>query len=448
MRIHRSGTRKAVAAGAAFFRREWLPCLIAAALFVARLLAMDELNVTYSLFSDDMSYIHSGIYLAQTGVLTMHDTYPSAQIMPALSAVIAVFYLIFGDGTVFWLALKLFWSVMGSLSGYFLYKSVRLLAPAWCAAVAALMLLRGDFLWTDNIILTETPFMLCLYILIYCTLQMGQGSGEGRYRVGFLVAFLTAFLLRANIAWFALFAAGYLLAVKYSWRRLLRQGLVLLLALVCMLAPWTVRNYLRFHAFLPLGYGIGNPMLLGTYQGDGYPSDGELDYETNVDAVVKEKYAPYYGSDGAVLPQYKRFVDRQADGVKADYRKTVWRERDPQSYWYSNLILKPLSMMDSVFYWYDLWGIPSRVLRGLQRISLGVCALGLLAMLREKRAWKEMLFVAAVYFGYVWICCVAFAFERYNMGLLPAQLVLFGLSLANLGSLCKRLAAGWGLAPP
>lgn len=446
--MHRSGTGRALAAAAAFFRREWLPCLIVAVLFAARLLAMDELNVTYSLFSDDMGYIRSGIYLAQTGVLTMHDTYPSAQIMPALSTVIAVFYLIFGDGTVFWMALKLFWSVMGSLSGYFLYKSVRLFAPAWCAATAALMLLRADFLWTDNIILTETPFMLCFHILIYCTLQMGREPGKRRYAVGFLAAFLTAFLFRANIAWFVLFAGGYLLAVKYSWRKLLRQALALLMAVVCVLAPWTVRNYLRFHAFLPLGYGIGNPMLLGTYQGVGYPSDEELDYETNVDAVVREKYADYYGPDGAVLPQYKRFVARQADSVKADYRKTVWRERDAQSYWYSYLILKPLSMMDSVFYWHALWGIPGRVLRGLQRMSMGVCALGFLAVLREKKARKEMLFAAAVYFGYVWICCAAFAFDRYNMGLLPAQLVLFGLSLANLGSLCKRLAAGWGLARP
>lgn len=433
---------------AAFFRREWLPCLIVAILFAARLAAMATLNVTYTLNSDDMSYIRSGIHLAQTGVLTMHDTYPTAQIMPALSAVIAVFYLIFGEGTLFWLAIKLFWSAMGALSGFFLYKSVRLFAPWWCAAGAALMLLRGDFLWADNIILTETPFLLCTFILIYCTLQMGRGSEKKRYPLGFLLAFLAAFMLRANIAWFPLFAGGYLLAVKYDWRRLARQGLLLLLALLCFLVPWTIRNYLHFHDFLPLGYGVGNPMLLGTYQGYGYPADEELDYETHVDAVVREKYADYYGPEGAPLPQYDRYVRRQADAVKANYRKTVWRENDPVSYYVSYLILKPLKMMDSVFYWYALWGIPNRVWRWIQRISLGLCLLGLLASIRTKRARKEMLFLAAVYFGYVWISCVAFAFDRYNMDILPFQLVLLGLSLWNLGELGRQAGEKLGLERP
>lgn len=420
---------------AGFFRREWTPCLIVAVLFAARLLAMDALNVTYTLGSDDMSYIRSGIYLAQTGTLTMHDTYPTAQIMPALSAVIAVFYLIFGEGTRLWLALKLFWSAMGALSGYFLYKSVRLFAPGWCAAVAALMLLRTDFLWADNIILTETPFLLCTFILIYCTFQMGKGSGKRRYPVGFLLAFLAAFLLRANIAWFPLFAGGYLLAVKYDRRRLVKQGLTLLLALLGILTPWTVRNYMHFHAFLPLGYGVGNPMLLGTYQGYGYPADEELDYGTHVDAVAREKYADYYGPDGTVMPQYDRYVRRQTDVIKANYRKTVWREKDPVSYYVSYLVLKPLKMMDSVFYWHALWGIPNRALRWIQRFSMAVCLLGLLVSFRTKKARKEMVFTGAVYFGYVWISCVAFAFDRYNMDILPAQLVLLGLSLYNMGTL-------------
>lgn len=432
----------------AFVRREWLPCVLVLLLFGVRLLALDTLNATYSLLSDDMSYIRSGIHLAQTGTLTMHNTYPSAQIMPALSGLIALFYLIFGEGTALWVALKLFWAAMGALSGWFLYHSVRLYAPAWCAVTATLLLLRTDILWADNLILTETPFLLCFHILVYCTLQLGKNKGGRRYAVGFLLAFLAAFMLRANIAWFALFAGGYLLASRYDWRELIKQGAALVLALVCVLTPWTIRNYIQFHAFLPIGYGIGNPMLLGTYQGRGYPLDEELDYETNVDAVVREEYADYYGPDGTVLPEYERYVALQADAVKAEYRKTVWRERDPGSYWLSYLVLKPLHMMDSVFYWAVLWDIPYRMLRWIQRAVLAVSLLGLISTLWEKRGRREIWFSAAVYFGYVWICCVAFAFDRYNMGLFPAQFLLFGLSLGSLAATLRRLGTRWQLQSP
>lgn len=431
-----------------FFRREWLPCVLVALLFGVRLLSIGELNATYSLNSDDMSYIRSGIYLAQTGTLTMHNTYPSAQIMPALSAVIALFYLIFGEGGAFWLALKLAWAAMGAVSGWFLYKSVRLFAPVWCAVTATLLLLRTDLLWANNIILTETPFLLCFHILIYCTLQLGRSKGGRRYAVGFLLAFLAAFMFRANIAWFALFAGGYLLLCRYDWRRLAKQALTLALVLVCVLTPWTIRNYARFHAFLPIGYGLGNPMLLGTYQGQGYPLDEELDYETNVDAVVREEYADYYGPDGMVLPEYERYVNLQADAVKAQYRKTVWRDRDPGSYWLSYLWLKPCHMMDGVFYWDSLWSIPYLALRWIQRIILGICLIGVVTTLWEKKNRREILFSALVYFGYVWICCVAFAFDRYNMGLLPAQFFLFGLSLGNLGATLRRLGARLRLQTP
>ena len=57
--------------------------------------------------------------------------------------------------------------------------------------------------------------------------------------------------------------------------------------------PWTIRNYALYDAFIPLTYGVGNPMLRGTYQGANHPLDEELDYVTNVDHVMDKLYEKY-----------------------------------------------------------------------------------------------------------------------------------------------------------
>jgi len=58
---------------------------------------------------------------------------------------------------------------------------------------------------------------------------------------------------------------------KYGIKKLLKQGLIIACVLLCFIVPWSIRNYIHYDAFIPLTYGAGNPMLLGTYQGVGLP---------------------------------------------------------------------------------------------------------------------------------------------------------------------------------
>lgn len=88
---------------------------------------------------------------------------------------------------------------------------------------------------------------------------------------------------------------------------------------------------------------------MGTYQGEGYPSDDTLDYETNVDKVVEKEFADYYGENGEVLPQYQRYVSLQKDGIKASYRQQVWWDTDCKNMLYSYGVIKPYMMIESVF---------------------------------------------------------------------------------------------------
>lgn len=433
---------------AGFFRREWLPCLLVLILLGLNLAALRALGVSYSLMSDDMSYVNSGITLANTGMLTMHDpSVPSAQIMPGMSFLIAAVSLVLGEGKWLWAALKLLWACMGALTGWFVYHSVRLYAPAWCAAAATLCLGRTDFLWCDNLILTETPTMLCFSILLYCTLQLGR-TGKRRYFIGGGAAYFIAVLFRANMAVNIVFVIVYLLCVKYDPKRLLKQGLALALVMLCFFVPWVARNFIQFKAFLPAGFGAGNPVLLGTYQGVGWPADEELDYEANVDERMPEKYAAYYDADGTVPYRYQKYLELEADSMKASYRQKVWLERDPAGFFVSYLALKPWEIMKGVFYWQELWDLPHQALKDLQKLLLGVCLALLVCALARRKNRPQLLFLAAAYLGNVLFFSLGFALDRYNIGLMPALLIFFGVGLDGLAALCARLGRRLGLQQP
>lgn len=410
-----------------FFREHRAAALILLLLLAERLWALRALGVSYTLWSDDLSYVNSGIYWMQTGTITMHDAYPSAQIMPGMPVLIGLFAFLFGSGKALWAALKLVWILMGTLTAWFLYRTVRLFAPAWCALASMLLLARPDFVWMDNLVLTETPFMLALTAMVYFTLRLGKEPGWRSFW-GCLTAYLAALLLKASIAPYPLFALLYLLLVRYDRKFLLKQCGAAAGIILCLLLPWSVRNYARFHALIPLTYGAGNPALLGTYQGTGFPADEELDYETYVDGAL-ERDPFYYQADGTPKPQYVRYLSLLRDGAVARYRQRVWLERSPGTFFYSYLAVKPAIMIGGVFYWEPLFGVDSAAVEILQRLDLLACLAALAACLGRKTHRRPALFLTGLYLANVLIYAASFAFGRYNAPLMCLRFALIGLGL-------------------
>ena len=420
-----------------FMKAHKAALIVLSLLLILRLMALYSLGFTYSLESDDVSYIESGIRFARTGTITMHDDYPSAQIMPGMTVLIGLFVLLFGEGKLLWIALKLLWICMGLGTAWFVYRSVCLFVPKWCGIIGMLPLFRADFIWMDNLILTETPFLLALTAMVYYTLRMGRQPGF-RYFWPCAISYMAGLMLKANIALYPLFALVYLLVVKYDRKLLAKQCVVLAGIVLCFVIPWSIRNYVQFHAFVPLTYGAGNPTLLGTYQGEGFPSDDILDYETNVEKVAAEKYADYYDNTGKVLPQYQRYVSLQKDEIKAAYRQQVWWDTDYKKMLYSYGVIKPQTMIESVFYWDTVFDQPIETLQQIQRVDLYLCIASLVAALVLKRHRKPMLFITAVYLGNIYIYSMTYAFSRYNASLMSMRFILLGVGVGLLVLLLKR----------
>lgn len=394
-------------------------------LFCERFLVACTLGITYNIGSDDLSYVNSGIEFANTGRITMHGVL-SAQIMPGMPWLIGVVSLIFGEGRSLWFALKILWFAMGSLTALYIYKSVIIFAPKWCGIIATFPLFAADFVWMDNLILTETPFMLFLVIMIYETFMMGKTKSNKSFWFC-AIAYMCALMFKANIGIYPVFAMIYLLLVKYEFKRLLKQGILLGCMVLCFVVPWSVRNYIHYEAFIPLTWGSGNPLLLGTYQGYAYPADENLDYENNVEKEMLIQYKKYYNQNGkAKKPYLEKYLSLEKDKMKAKYRMKEWFQSNPVSMIVSYLFFKPFNMINSVFYWQEVFQVSVNTLQAMRTIDCILCMVTLYSAFYIKKYRAEISFLFLLYLGNIYVYAMTFSFNRYAATLMPIRYIMVG----------------------
>lgn len=166
-----------------------------------------------------------------------------------------------------------------------------------------------------------------------------------------------------------------------------KKCLIAGVVLLCVLTPWIYKNYKLFDKFIPLTYGTGNPLLLGTYQGEGYPSDDELDYDKLDDQMSKEMKLYLNGDPQEKLYQ-KEYYELEYDGMKAKYRMTEWWKNDKLSMIKSYVFYKPKELIYSSFYWYEVLGINSTMLLNFRKIEIIVFCIASLFILFKRKFIK------------------------------------------------------------
>lgn len=398
-------------------------------LLIERLYILFALGPQYTLNSDDAEYVESGVEFARSGKITYCGVI-TAQIMPAMTVFIGLLSMIFGTGSLLWLVLKLCWITMGVFTAFFIYKVVGLFAPKWCGIVASLFLLLPNFIWMDNLLLTETPFIFLMSATVYFTLMM-EKTGKWKYFWFCAVTYMLAFMLKANFALYPIFALIYLLLSRYDRKKLIKQCICLACVVLCFVIPWSIRNYCLYDRFIPLTCGVGNPMLLGSYQGEGAPDDASLDYDLHVEKVLKEQNADYYNEDGSVKKDYyEAYLSLKHDEIKAKYRISVWLEENPLNFAKTYLYEKPRQMIEDVFYWQGILDVQKETLVKIRKIDFYICCLGLLAAFLLKKRRSVISFLWLLYLGNIYLYSLtSFAFDRYAETVSVLRYMLVGISL-------------------
>lgn len=405
-------------------------------LFFERLWMLSRLGAAYSLKSDDISYIKAGITMYRTATLTMHGVI-SAQIMPGLPALIALFAKAFGTGRGLWLALKVAWCFMGTLAAWFTYLAIREKAPAYAAVIPTLMYFTPDFAWQDNLILTETPYLFLVTLYLYGVIRMGNRKDWAGFILMALSAYL-AFMLKAQAICLFFLPLPYLWIKKYPSTRLYGQAFLIFLALLAFMLPWSVRNYKQFRAFIPTTYGIGNPLLLGTYQGEGYPTDEEVD-RAPFDKKVQEEHAFLKDKDGKFSAKHQRYLELLTDEKLARGRMVYWWKHDRDSMLKSYLWLKPKSMLFDTFYWDEVIPKTKYPIIHLRQIDFTLAMAAAVVVLLAKKTVAETYFMLFAYWVQVYMYAYAYVFDRYAQTLLPYRYVAIGFLIPAAVDIIRRL---------
>lgn len=416
-------------------KNNWPIIFVIGISLILHILALNELGFKYSLKSDDLHYVYSGIEFAKTGHIIMHDVL-SAQIMPGLTFVIAFLSLIFGTGIKLWIALKILYMLMGLMTIVIVYKTLRLYTNKYIATIPCIFFLAADFVWMDNLILTETPFILLFSLLVYFTLRLSINHSKKDY-ILIIVCYILALFIRPNIGIYPLFLFIFLLLKKYDLRLLIKQCLVAGIVLLLVLTPWTIRNYKVFGKFIPLTYGMGNPLLLGTYQGFNYPADDEVEYQKEVYEKAPEELR-YYLENQDEKDYMTKYYSLEYDGLIAKYRMRKWWKNDKKAMLRSYLLYKPRILIDTAFYWKEILGIKISTLYIIRKVELILTAISILVIFINKKRIKEMLFLGMVYMSQIILYAYTFAFDRYGITLFFIRYLIIGIGIDVIYKMIKN----------
>lgn len=395
-------------------------------LLVLHIIVLNKLGYMYTLNSDDASYVISGITFLETGKVTMHGVL-SAQIMPGMTFLIALFGLIFGKGAGLWLSLKILYMILGILTVYVVYKTIRLYANKYVSILPCLFFLSLDYIWMHNIILTETPFILLFTLLIYHSLKLGNNFNKKDFILVSLY-YVIALFIRPNIGIYPIFLIIYLLIKKNNYKIILKGSFITLGVVLLLLIPWTIRNYRVFHKFIPITYGAGNPLLLGTYQGSGYPTDEELDYNVVYNSLSGE--GKYYLNNPEDKLYMTKYYSLEYDNLKAKYRMNEWWNKDKLSMIKSYIYSKGGIMLISAFYWKELFGVNVKTLIVFRILELIVFIISSIYIIIEKSKIKEWLFLIMEYFSQICLYLYAFAFSRYAISMYFIRYIVIGIAIS------------------
>lgn len=222
--------------------------------------------------TDASDYDRIAVVVADTGSLPASVLAPgggpSALRGPAFPLTLAAVYKLVGTGSAHsrWEAGRLYEAVLGAITVALIgLIALRLFGAAAGLVSAAIAAAYPPLILVGTSLMTEPLFIALLLGAVLAALEHRRSQRRWRWVVvSGLLAGLAA-LTRGNgiVIVIPLCFLVWSERPRWSWRSL-SAPLALLAAAAAMLAPWTVRNYLQFHTFVPITTESGFA-LAGTY---------------------------------------------------------------------------------------------------------------------------------------------------------------------------------------
>jgi 4-amino-4-deoxy-L-arabinose transferase-like glycosyltransferase len=222
----------------------------------------------YVLVGDASNYHSLAVNLLRQHCFCLHPPVPTVDRAPLWPSIIASIYAIFGINTyivrVFLCMLDAGTCVFISLFAKDMFGRRIGMMTGLVAAVYPQLYLYVDWLYS------ETLYIFLLFAFCYALLRL-QRTSRQKWMLwsGVLLGLLA--LARPNgllvlgpfILWVVILGWKKIL----SWKAVARSALIVTLLTLAFVAPWTIRNYVVSHAFIPVATGEGT-VLIGAFNNE------------------------------------------------------------------------------------------------------------------------------------------------------------------------------------
>ena len=324
-----------------------------------------------------------------------------------------------------WDRVRIVQAVLDALICLFLFWGVRLVytdryTPAFLAA--ALYSISVYNIYYTRMLLSESITTFLIAIGIVTSIMVMKSGRTGFWIIGG-AAFGLASLARPEYLLFPFFLAAFIIFIqRHQMKGAMRSCAWLIIGLILVIAPWTVRNYKTFHQFIPTSVGaVGLNLFNGTYengewQGWGkYPDNLFESPEMKKEVKAWESKLVYHLRRGTIgLQDYdQRFKAMALSAIMEDPIKCVgvWINRLPQL-WYQNYI-QMYTYREPSGIWFIFYFIFS--------------ALALILIKKEMRIFYAPIILLFVYMNLVYL---PFHIEpRYSVTMYPGLCLLAALGL-------------------
>lgn len=354
-------------------------------------------------------------------------TQPASNYSPGLPLLAGGLYAL--TGGIHERSARLVLALLGSLSVLFAYLIGRRLSGALAGLIgAAAVAIYPALLEYQGMLMSEPLAATLLSGAVLAILWAAGPADSVRWLVPGLLLGALALTRPEYLAISVLIAAVvFVREGRDGWRECLLQALILLLGLVVVVAPWTIRNAVVLDRFVPVSTGGGQVLFAGTY----LPSGGDPE---RVGAEVLERHPGLSRQlpPNARLEQIlaalaaQRYPAMETDAALARMgRERLWDDISEQPLSYAGFVAAKVGR---------IWSHgPREVMRepGWQGLHWALVAFGLLGLglLAAQRRWEALL-ISVVLISVTATGVLLVASPRRVLVTIPLVAALAGVGIA------------------
>ena len=370
--------------------------------FFLRLLVIFTSGNRMTLYSDDLGYIRTAIDFMKTGNLTYWGApHLTVFMMPGMPVLLNLIFSVTGYTETGLLLARIPFVLLGTLNVYGVYLVACEVGNVNIANLSALFAaLFVPQIAMDNLFMTETPFTTCLLFMTLYLLRFFKDQMDKNFLCA-LTLYLMGLMFKPTIGLYPMAFIQLALKTKISIKLLLKRGIYAAAVLILVLTPWITRNYIALGEIVPFTGNQGDSLLLGTFQGYGYP-----------EGTYSDVNQPIMGKPRELGKENLYFAYKEKSEV-GKQRLQQWFFDNPGAFLYSNLIYKPYLSIRSTYYPVKVFNIPSHLAVYSHRFLIAFSLVGMLGVIIKKDL--KMVTILMGILLLIYVNGFYFAFTRYTL---------------------------------